>query len=736
MKKFKVIDSNRKEICTALFSVLGGNTLRHEFHFKAFISYSHRDKKLGEWLHKRLETYKLPRNLVGKETPLGPVPERLGRIFRDRDELPASDDLTSEVRKALEQSEFMIVLCSPNAASSRWVNREIIDFKRARGDKFVLPIIIDGEPFASDNGNVEDECFPPALRFKIGKDGMLSSRRAEPIAADVRKVADGEKRAFLKLVAGLAGVGLDEIIERDLRRKYKIVTGVTALSVLAVIVMSALTYGAVVARKEAEKQRILADNARSHAEFQRGEAEGLIEFMLTELRDKLKSVGRLDALGVVGERAVGYYDGQILENMPDASVGRSARAFHMLAEVQNTLGNSEEALQMFERAARATGAALERDPDNFDRLFEHSQSVYYVGYVHWQRGEYEKTEPLWRDYEKYARKMVELEPDNLIGHTELGYASGNVGTLMLQNFNDPNSALKSFMQSLKAFKLVASSNQGDSHSLLNVADKHAWIADCLKLIGDLNLGLKERMSQIIILDELKSKFPEDKSILSKWSVAKSELAAYGIFLDFNSTLETQRIAYNVANDLIGFDPNNRRWKENYAKRAINMANSYLFEDKIFEAKSTLSRAKAIIEPIANSGANSVKYYDRIAWDIDVELSYIAIAEHDYTLAEALASRTIKLIEKRGAVADLNTAEYNTLFKGHYYYYLLLEKQKKNTEALRYINYVLEQPIPEKLLLPDILLLKFRMLERLGQNQQATILKKKLIDRGVASQHFI
>jgi tetratricopeptide (TPR) repeat protein len=708
----------------------------HKYHYKAFISYSHRDKKHGEWLHKRLERYRFPKGLIGQQTKLGTVPDRLGRIFRDRDELPASDDLTKEVRKALEQSEFMIVICSPNAASSRWVNREIIDFKRMHGDKYVLPIIIDGDPFASDRGEGEAECFPPALRFKIGPDGMLSTQRAEPIAADIRKFADGEKRAFIKLVAGLVGVGLDEIIERDLRRKYQIVMGVTALSILAMIVMGSLTYEAVIARSEAEEQRALADVARSHAEFQRGEAEGLIEFMLTELRDKLKSVGRLDALGAVGERAVGYYGGQILETMPDASVGRSARAFLMLGEVQNSLGNSEEALKMFERAAKATGAALERDPNNFDRLFEHSQSVFWIGYVSWQRGEHQKTEPLWREYERYARQMVKLEPENLIGHTELGYATGNIGTLLLENLSRPEEALNSFRQSLAAFQRVSSRRPEDIRAALNVADKHAWIADCLRLVGHLKDAQSSRFSQLEILGKLRMKEPENKDILKEWSIAVSGMALYSRVLTFKSDLASYKASIMAARDLVAYDPSNQEWLKNLVTRLILLTNEHLIDSSYNLAQQNLSEIKTIVKPLLTR----VDSNEQLTFWVTLPLMIIEAELASHT------KRNLEHISRLEAMAAKlkHKSQNNILAEGEEIFLLrafqVLARHHEKTgdvdtgNLYRWNIYRLTSN--SKYYRPDILLLKFNALLKIGRLKEAELLKNQLIERGVALQYFI
>ncbi|MBT8062695.1 MAG: toll/interleukin-1 receptor domain-containing protein, partial [Gammaproteobacteria bacterium] len=106
------------------------------FRYKAFISYSHRDEKWASWLHKALESYRLPRQLVGRTTRYGEVPARFYPVFRDRDELSSGASLSDRVSEALDESESLIVVCSPAAAASKWVNEEIRVFRAlGRGER-------------------------------------------------------------------------------------------------------------------------------------------------------------------------------------------------------------------------------------------------------------------------------------------------------------------------------------------------------------------------------------------------------------------------------------------------------------------------------------------------------------------------------------------------------------------------------------------------------------------------
>ncbi|MFT6462288.1 MAG: hypothetical protein ACJA0Y_001793, partial [Maricaulis maris] len=112
--------------------------------YKAFISYSHRDQDFARWLHRQLETYAIPPRLVGQDTGHGPVPRRLTPIFRDREDLAATRDLTASVREALAKSDALIVVCSPQAAASRWVNEEIRTYRNLNPDGIVLAAIVSG----------------------------------------------------------------------------------------------------------------------------------------------------------------------------------------------------------------------------------------------------------------------------------------------------------------------------------------------------------------------------------------------------------------------------------------------------------------------------------------------------------------------------------------------------------------------------------------------------------------
>jgi WD40 repeat protein len=282
---------------------------KNEYKYWAFISYSHQDRAWGDWLHKTLETYRVPGRLIGRSSRDGQVPARLFPVFRDRDELPSSANLGDVLNESLRQSRYQIVICSPRSAASRWVNEEIKYFKSLGREDRVLCLIVDGEPNVFDlPGRDIEECFAPALRYRVDTQGQITDIPAEPIAADAREHADGKRGAKLKLLSGLLGVGLDELVQRERQREFWKRVQISA----AAMAFAGLCVGAwqwfqneraarereIVIERLLEKGRLemLNDQHARAATFlnqayQMGESSIPVRFMLAQAMRPLESLG-------------------------------------------------------------------------------------------------------------------------------------------------------------------------------------------------------------------------------------------------------------------------------------------------------------------------------------------------------------------------------------------------------------------------------------------------------------
>ena len=235
--------------------------------YAAFISYSQTDRRSARWLHRAIETYRLPAALRRELEARAPGRGLLAPVFLDREELSSGSNLADSVRTALLQSETLIVICSPSAARSRWVDQEIREFKILGRDDRILCLILAGEPNAvARNFPADLECFPPALRFEIQNGELTASPAAEPLAADVRSGADARRDAKLKIIAGMLGVPLDELRRRDHIRRQRRLALIGAIASVGCVVFGGLAVYAWAARNEAVRQRRLAEQKSLTAE--------------------------------------------------------------------------------------------------------------------------------------------------------------------------------------------------------------------------------------------------------------------------------------------------------------------------------------------------------------------------------------------------------------------------------------------------------------------------------------
>jgi WD40 repeat protein len=205
------------------------------FRYRAFLSYSHSDMRWAKWLHARLESFQIDKDLIGVKTALGVVPETLRPIFRDRGDFSGGQSLTEATISALDASAALVVICSTSSAKRPLVNEEVRLFRSRHPCRPVIPIIIDGSP---------PENFPPALRWELETDGSVSNRPITILAPDVRETGDGKNLALAKVIAAILGLPTDEIFRRAEReRRRKAGLRATILTAFVILFMTSLAAG-------------------------------------------------------------------------------------------------------------------------------------------------------------------------------------------------------------------------------------------------------------------------------------------------------------------------------------------------------------------------------------------------------------------------------------------------------------------------------------------------------------
>ena len=175
-----------------------------DLHYTAFISYRHTspDEDVAKKLHTLIETYHIPNNIRQK---LGI--SKMGRVFRDQEELPLSKDLGGDIRKALENSDWLIVIASPRYLLSELCNAELDYFISLGKRDHILTLLVEGEP---------EDSFPPQLLHET-VDGV--EKDVEPLAGDVRAASVSEalkklNNEKLRILAPMLDVNYDELRQR------------------------------------------------------------------------------------------------------------------------------------------------------------------------------------------------------------------------------------------------------------------------------------------------------------------------------------------------------------------------------------------------------------------------------------------------------------------------------------------------------------------------------------------
>ena len=356
--------------------------MENSFKYRAFITYAHEDEEKARWLRKKLEGFSVPKNLVGQKGKFGKIPSRLYPIFRDRDELPGSAQLGSIIEKALKDSSHLIVLCSPHAVKSRWVNEEIRLFKQmGKGDR-ILCLILDGEPMAEDLAHSKGkECLPLAVRRKIDQHGNLVDEMDEPGAADLRDSGDGEKDSLLKIIAGLLGLGLDEIKQRDIIARQRKLALITAFSVLfAFSGIGLATYAFFQQQKANEAQAIALEETKKTLE-ELAKTKVVTQFVQSLFFS-------LDPQNTSG------MDTELLKTMLDQGVKRADELSsepQMEANIRTYLGKTYRSIRAYDKSQQQ----LERAIELFEGESEtKSEAQTELALVHEALGNYLQAEPM------------------------------------------------------------------------------------------------------------------------------------------------------------------------------------------------------------------------------------------------------------------------------------------------------------------------------------------------------
>ena len=409
------------------------------------------------------------------------------------------------------------------------MNEEILLFRSLHGEGAILCILAEGGPETS---------FPPAL-IEGGR---------EPLAANLGGRKDSFRLGTTQLAASMLGVGLDQLIQRDAKRRRNRFRLLTTASMVFAAVMGGMAWTAI--------------DARDKAETSRSEAENMVEYLITDLKQELDSVGRLSILDDVGIRVTDYYDAIPLSDMDDERLTRQARARHVLGEVAIKQGSLDHALTELTASYKATEEYLRRNPDNPEAIFAHAQSEYWVGKVYLEQKEPNKALPYRLAYSKLSQRLYESDPDNQDYVFEYGWAENNLG-LIYNRLKKYTLSTNHYETAISIFKMALTRSPNNKDILFEIASIQRNLSRTQFQNGKIDSAKSNYLAQIKILEGLLSADLNNTKHKDSLLLAKIKLLEIIVTHDKECPITDLMKVIGNSEDLVRLDPTNTEWFRGY-----------------------------------------------------------------------------------------------------------------------------------------------------------------------------
>lgn len=604
------------------------------YRYKAYLSYSHQDAVWAAWLHRALETYRMPSSLVGTEPNGRKVPVRLTPIFRDRDDLSSVASLSAGLQQALRESESLIVICSPSAAASRWVNEEISYFRSlGRADR-IFCVLVAGESTLLPTANCG---FPPALLVNVNGPAL------EPLAVDPRPYADGRELAKLKLIAGLVGVRLDDLRRRELKRKRRWQALVAGGALCALTLMMF----ALLARQAEQRERYSAEQMAG---------------FIVDLGEELKSDIGLEALGLISSRAMSYLADINPQKLRPETAVKVGLALRQIGQVSDGQGRSEEAIEAFLRSRDLFADLHERQPQSTTFLFELGQAEFYVASYFLYAGQVNEALPRARRYAQISEQLYNADPENAQWQLELSYAATGLLVMEVRGRSVYTSDILS--QADRAVRLardVLSQQPDDTDVINNYSYTLAWVADARMLACDVTQALEARQETVEMAEKALQNAPGDNYQRESYAYAKSGVAVIEAQLGhLDKAQEHWRASIAAMESLWREDRSNERLRRELLLRRIYLARALLDNNDANAATKQLASVGADLRLL--TGDSSSDPDTELARELHIVQARVAqMRGEDEVLRKLVLDRVSRLkdvdphtwsAEERAAVAEL------------------------------------------------------------------------------------
>ena len=599
--------------------------------YRAFLSYSHRDTAWSKWLQRELERFRIDRDLVGRETPAGPVPETLRPIFRDREESSGGSRLSDATAAALDASAALIVLCSMASARRPAVNEEVRLFRSRHPDRPVIPVVVDD----TTPGN-----FPPTLRYELSADGIISDRPVTMRGPDLRDSGDGKSLGLAKVIAGLTGIDAEEILRRAerTRRRHNRFWG--ALAGVFLLVAVAAGGSAVYAW-----QQLKTNEALLNATLKR--ATAIVNVAVAQAEQY--NMPRTATLALLGN-AESLLDRVARRGRPTPEL-HYRRAWMLIQFARNyqIVGDTgRQHTRAIEAHRLLVGLAAEKPNDI---AYQRDLSVAYneIDDVLVAQSNLGAALASYRNGLAIRERLAKADPTNAGWQRDLSISYNKVGDVLLAQGNLAD-ALKSYRDDLAVREQLAKADPTNAGWQRDLSMSYNKVGDVLAAQGNLADALKSYRGDLAVRKQLATADPTSAGWQRDLSVSYDKigdlLMAQGNLPD---ALKSFRDGLAVRERLTKVEPTKASWQLALWMSYNKVGDALVHQDNLAEALKSFRDGLAIGERLANADPTNT------SWQRDLWVSYNRVGDalvHQGSLAEALKSfRDGLAIGERLAAAD-------------------------------------------------------------------------------------
>jgi hypothetical protein len=342
-------------------------------------------------------------------------------------------------------------------------------------------------------------------------------------------------------------------VQRDSQRQMQRVMAVTGLVTAVAVTMAVMTVIALQARSEAQRQQVAA--------------EGLIEYMLTDLREDLDGAAGVAVMTRVNERALAFYEGQesLVTLSPD-SLERRARVVGRLGEYAMFRQNYALARRNLEERARTTQSLLDDTPSDRGRRFNHALSLNRLAVLSEAEGYGAQAEAELRKSWALLSDLQAWESGNPEWQRTTALVAGNLCAIDALSKDVDEATLDKCRIAVELGSRLASEDKVASRAPYDLVFNLMWHSVALEQAGRRDDARNVRRDALQLTDQLAAANPDNRKIRSQ------RMETYGYLASFEAPPVRRTMlttAMEIAQELTRLDPERVEWKstlEDFRKR--------------------------------------------------------------------------------------------------------------------------------------------------------------------------